>query len=127
MEKNFDRWNEYKKRLNEKPFLHYVNERDVFWCSLGHNVGHEEDGKNENFERPVLILKKFSRDLVIIAPISSKIREGPFYYQYAFGMKDSVVLLQHIRSISTKRLLRKMTKVPTTVFLEITELARNLF
>lgn len=39
----------------------YFYEKDVWWASLGANIGHEEDGKNKKFERPVLILKKFNK------------------------------------------------------------------
>ncbi len=32
----------------------------MIWCSIGINVGDEEDGKNELYERPVLVIKKFN-------------------------------------------------------------------
>ncbi len=56
--------------LNKKYFL----EREIWWAGIGSNVGHEEDGKNKGFERPVLILKKFNKYLVLIIPLSSKIK-----------------------------------------------------
>jgi hypothetical protein len=42
-----------KQKLNEIEFNSYAHERDVWWCSLGVNVGVEADGKHGNFERPV--------------------------------------------------------------------------
>lgn len=50
--KNFDSWNELKKglentnRLLDKEF--FFHEREIWWTSLGLNLGHEQDGKNNN-------------------------------------------------------------------------------
>ena len=52
-----------------------MHEREIWWCSLGVNVGHEEDGKNEQFERPALILKKWSNKTVIILPMTTKTKK----------------------------------------------------
>ena len=45
--KEFDKWNELKKKLHnsEKPKKFYFREREIWWCSLGLNIGFEEDGK----------------------------------------------------------------------------------
>jgi mRNA interferase MazF len=77
MEKDFDRWNKKKKTLHQTHFTHFVHEREVWWCALGANVGVEADGKHDNFERPVLVLRKFNRDAVLVVPLRrdrSKIR-----------------------------------------------------
>ena len=62
--KPFDRWNKVKQRLERKNIdnsFHFY-EREVWWCSLGVNVGVEVDGKNHQFERPVLVsYKKIQR------------------------------------------------------------------
>ena len=31
-------------------------ERDIFWVSIGQNIGYEQNGKSDIFSRPVLIL-----------------------------------------------------------------------
>ncbi len=62
MQKDFDRWNNQKKviqQLNNQGIL--FSEREVWWCALGENIGDEENGKNELFERPVLIIRKCRR------------------------------------------------------------------
>jgi hypothetical protein len=45
MKKDFDGWNEKKKDTNEKigPFCH---ERELWWCTLGVNIGFEQDGSD---------------------------------------------------------------------------------
>lgn len=56
--KEFDKWIKKKKNLHEQASNPpHINERDVWWTSIGVNVGFEEDGKNENFVRPVLVVK----------------------------------------------------------------------
>lgn len=48
-DKDFDGWNIKKKEINSKfhkpPMF---KERDIWWISVGINVGFEEDGKHEN-------------------------------------------------------------------------------
>ena len=58
---NFVYWTRLKIRIHfqdiqERP---YFKEREIWWVNLGVNVGFEQDGKGDNFERPILILKKF--------------------------------------------------------------------
>ena len=118
--KNFDKWNELKKKLHvweEKVLFH---EREIWWCSLGVNVGFEENGKNEMFERPVLILRKFNKYILWILPLTRSKKEGDFYYRITQGEEDdSVVILSQIRLISNRRLLRKMRMMKESEFEDI--------
>ncbi|MFH1129336.1 MAG: type II toxin-antitoxin system PemK/MazF family toxin [Patescibacteria group bacterium] len=118
--KDFDKWNELKKELhfrNEEILFH---EREIWWCSLGLNVGFEEDGKNKNFERPILIIKKFNRNVLWILPLTRSQRTGDYYYRITQGDEDdSVVILSQLRLISSKRLLRKMRMLEKVEFDDI--------
>lgn len=38
----------------------YFREGEIWWVSIGQNIGNEQNGKNTNFERSVLIFKKFN-------------------------------------------------------------------
>lgn len=52
-------WTKLKMRIHSKEErIIYFNEREVWWASVGINIGNEVDGKNGYFERPVLVLKK---------------------------------------------------------------------
>jgi hypothetical protein len=31
----------------------YFREKEIWWACLGANIGFEQNGKNENFERPI--------------------------------------------------------------------------
>jgi mRNA interferase MazF len=71
--KDFDKWNAYQKTLDKQEFEGFCREREVWWCALGVNIGSEQDGKNNGFERPTLILKKISDELLLVAPFTSKL------------------------------------------------------
>ena len=119
MEKNkdFDKWNELKKKLHFRDEKILFHEREIWWCSLGFNIGFEEDGKNDLFERPVLILRKFSKYVLWALPLTRSHKEGDFYYRIAQGNEeDSVVILSQIRLISSKRLLRRMRTIKENEF-----------
>lgn len=117
------KWHKIKIKIqlaNSRDNL-YFYEKDVWWASLGANIGHEEDGKNKMFERPVLILKKFNKHLVLIIPLSSKVKKDKFYY-YRFVSNDEKfisAMICQIRLISSKRLIRKMGNINNQEFNEI--------
>ena len=37
--KDFDRWNEQKKKLHDGEREVLFHEREIWWCSLGVNIG----------------------------------------------------------------------------------------
>ncbi len=123
MEKDFDTWNGQKKVLDLRPVQRslYFDEREVWWCSLGLNVGVETDGKHEDFERPVLIVKKFNNQMIWILPLTSKERTGAHYHLVRHDRGVSWVCLTQIRTISTKRLLRKIGMISKIAFGEVCE------
>lgn len=118
--KDFDIWNNHKKLIESTDHTQIVfSEREVWWAALGNNIGDEEDGKNELFERPVLILRKFSVHTCLILPLTSQGKDSlPFYYKLP-SQEMSYVILSQIRLISSKRLLRKMYRVGRGEFSKI--------
>jgi len=111
MEKDFDKWNEIKKSTNDKSDDLDVHEREIWWLSLGKNLGVEIDGKHENFERPVLVLKRFNRQMAWVLPITSREKTSKFYRKFLFDNTGYFVALTQIRTVSTKRFLRKIGMV----------------
>lgn len=51
----FVAWTRLKIRIHLSEKDVYFREGEMWWASLGANIGHEQDGKNETFERPILI------------------------------------------------------------------------
>lgn len=113
-------WFKAKVRVNvdDRPPI-YFSEREIWWASLGQNVGTEENGKHSRFERPVLILRKSSRNLVFVIPLSSVIKEGSWYFMFDFLEKRTAALLAQGRAISSRRFIRKMGTIDPHLFQEI--------
>ena len=111
-ESDFDNWNEVKKNIENKTNIIQFKERDIFWASLGKNIGFEQNGKGENFVRPIVILKKITNQMFIGIPLSSQIKDGDWFFKFEFNIKDkislNIAILPQIRMFSSKRLLNKI-------------------
>ncbi len=124
--KKFFDWTELKIKIHSRRKIFYFKEREIWWASLGVNIGHEQDGKNRRFERPILILKVFNREVLWVLPLTSKGKSGKYYYKFEYnGQKYSVVLSQ-LRLISSRRLLRKIRTFEKDKFKEVKDLIKNL-
>ncbi len=44
----FDNWNKLKKSIDNGNKKVFFKERDIFYISLGQNIGYEENGKGKN-------------------------------------------------------------------------------
>jgi mRNA interferase MazF len=122
MEKDFDNWNTKKKNLNTVEIENLLNfhEREIWWCALGINIGVEMDGKNDDFERPVLIIKKFNKQMALVVPLTKSERETKYHYKLNLADdKDSSVVLSQLRLLSGERFLRLIKKIPDPNFDEI--------
>lgn len=105
----FLNWAKLKFNIHIGPDVpFYFREREIWWASLGANIGYEEEGKNDNFERPILILKKFNRFMLWGVPLTSKNKTSRYYYQFEYKGKKFSAILSQLRVISSKRLLRKV-------------------
>lgn len=127
MPKNFTQWHKIKTQIEHDHVSPLFHEREIWWCSLGVNVGVEEDGKNERFERPVLVLRKFNREMLWILPLSTKMKIGPYYHQTCFHGETRTVLLSQHRIISAKRLIRRLAKISEKQFTDVVDSVRNLY
>lgn len=131
MEKDFDSWNKLKKLINKKEISDEFNFHpgDVWWTTLGVNIGKEIDGKNETFERPVLILKVINKHTLYVLPLTSKehfIDKYHFKVNYEDG-GSGVVVFSQVKVISSSRLLRKLSKIEKKDLEKVRELFVSLF
>ncbi|MSU44991.1 type II toxin-antitoxin system PemK/MazF family toxin [Candidatus Nomurabacteria bacterium] len=87
------------------------HEREIWWYSIGINLGDEQDGKNELFERPVLVLKKFNNKVCWVLPMSTKPKDGIYYHTLEHEGKIFLVILSQLRLVSVKRFRRFVRKI----------------
>lgn len=128
MDKNFDLWNFAKKEINHFDTTSiYYNEREIWWCYLGANVGIEQDGKGIHFMRPVLIYKKFSRNLCWAIPLSTKVLHGSFFFPLLSRSNIfRTAVIPQLRPIDTKRLVKKIDLISTVEYEFIKEKTTDL-
>ncbi len=110
MNKNYKIWTPIKKEINNSNLRPLgCKEKEVWICNLGENIGFEEDGKGNDFTRPVLVLKVFNKNFCHIVPLSTTEKRGKYYYPFNSKTKKiSVALLSQSRAIDSARLSRKV-------------------
>lgn len=103
-----------------------MRERDLWWVSIGENVGSEMNGKSQLFSRPALVLKKLARGFFLVAPTTSQPHEGSWYVKIGQAGKDMFVCLHQIRTIDYRRLSTKLGQIDTNDFDRAKEAFRKL-
>lgn len=127
MEKDFDFWNDKKKDLNIREGEVFFHEREIWWCSLGVNIGFEQDGTGKNFDRPVMVLKKFNNQVFLSLPLTGKKKEGKYYsYLGKVEGRDATAILSQLRLVDAKRLIRKVMTVDSGVFITIQDRLKGM-
>ena len=116
MLEKFKQWMQQKFSIDQKEKNPFYKEREIWWSQFGQNIGDEENGKGENFMRPVIIVRKYNKNLALVLPTSAKIKNNPYYYKINYKNKNYSVLLSQPRTIDTKRLKNKIADLPMNDF-----------
>jgi len=124
--KKYDEWNNLKQTLNKEENKVFFRERDIFWASIGVNIGYEQDGKGEIFSRPILVLKKYSKNMFFGIPLSTQIKQGSFFFEFELNNKPSNALLVQSRIYDSKRLENKIGTISKDDFKELKIKLREL-
>ncbi|MDD2935358.1 MAG: type II toxin-antitoxin system PemK/MazF family toxin [Candidatus Pacebacteria bacterium] len=138
--KDFVKWIKLKTRIHisDNSTLSF-KQREIWWANVGLNVGSEQNGKNENFERPVLVLKKFGHHLFWAIPLTSKKKDSIYRYEINYkshhkNILDEIVeesktgfaILNQLKAMSSKRLIRKLGVLPKDDFNNLREELKNI-
>lgn len=115
--KRFNEWILLKEKIHERNYnAPYVSEGEIWWASVGENVGSEIDGKSSLFSRPVLIYKKLSHHFYFVVPTTTKDKTGSWYVQFKHRGKKMVACLQQSRSMDYRRLSSKLGEMDGKAF-----------
>jgi len=87
------------------------DEGEVWWGSVGLNIGEEEFGKGPNFERPILIFKKLTKNSFLGLPLTSHIRKGSWYAPVVINGKDNAAMLNQARIFDKTRLSNRIATI----------------
>jgi mRNA interferase MazF len=120
-------WCKVKLFLWDKKSDVQFKEGAVWWCSVGVNVGVEILGKGKNFERPILIFKKFGQNSFLGIPLTTQLKNGTWYVSTIVREKEGRAALNQIRVFDKKRLINKIGTLGSENFLEIKMAFLNLY
>lgn len=122
MEKDFDGWSGRKKNIHgaaQRPFYH---RREIWWCAMGINVGSEQDGTGENFDRPVVIIRGFNRAVFFGVALTGRLKRGRYYFPVGkVEDREASAVLSQVRLFDSKRLVRKIGMLDEDVFTKLVE------
>jgi mRNA-degrading endonuclease toxin of MazEF toxin-antitoxin module len=128
MSKDFWQWHEQKTNIEQNKVRPFFHEREVWFSSLGTNVGYEQDGKGRRFLRPVVIMKKFNNEICWTLPLTRTHKEGKYYVRVAISGDSyvSVVILSQLRLCDAKRLQYKVGDISPQAFKEVKKHLKRL-
>jgi len=127
----FDKWNNVKKATQQNKRKLGIKPREIFWVKIGQNIGSEEYGKDEDFTRPVIIIRKLTHDLFIGVPITSSIKNNDYFHKFNYtnktrGNVENTAMILQLRTFSIKRVLSKIGKINQEDFNKIVEKSQRL-
>ncbi len=118
--KNFTQWFLLKPKLDSSTHqAPFVSEGDIWWASIGENVGSEIGGKSDLFSRPVIIYKKLAHGFYFVIPTSTKQKEGSWYVSFTHKDVSTVACLHQARSVDHRRLSTKLGSLSLDDFTSI--------
>ncbi len=118
--KRFLEWIKLKEKLHggvHNPPL--FRQGEVWWVSIGENIGTEINGKSKLFSRPVLVYKKLGTNSFLGIPMTSQIKEGSWYVQIKLFDKISIILLHQMKVFDYRRLSSKLGQIDDEDFRKV--------
>ena len=118
--KDFDRWNSIKKDIDTTKEPLYFREGDIWWSSIGVNVGFEIDGKKDTFSRPVIVLRKYNKFSFLALPLTTSATQNSWKLPIGnVAGKQAFAVMSQIRNIDSHRLYQKITSMKSEQFRQV--------
>ena len=124
--KLFEKWNVLKQQKHFSKEIIGIKERDIAFVHMGQNVGYEQDGKGDEFLRPVIILKAFNKNMFLGIALTTKIKEDKYHYKFSFTNKYNqniinCAILSQVKFYDTKRIKYKTGMIDKNNFINMYE------
>ncbi len=106
--KDFNNWNIRKIKIDQNKNFNHPRAREIWWCSIGINIGSESFGKGTRYTRPVLVINNEGGEMFIGIPLTSKIKNRK--YSCVIKTNDNILhtaLVYQIRSFDKRRLTER--------------------
>jgi len=106
--KDYAKWHRNKAYLHNTKIRPNFHEKEIWFCSLGSNIGYEQDGSGSHYLRSAIIVRKFNNQVALIVPLTKTAKTGVHYFSLQFRPNEmSTAILSQIRLIDGKRLQYK--------------------
>ncbi len=106
--KSFKEWFKLKISLWDSESKVIFKQGDIWWCSLGINLGEEIFGKGLKFTRPILVFRKFTSNSFLGLPLTTQKKEGSWFVEITIHGKTNWVMLNQARILDKKRLTNRV-------------------
>lgn len=126
--KDFNNWNEKKIKIDSYKKFKHPKEREIWWCSIGVNIGTEIYGKGTRYSRPVLVINAEGGQSFVGIPLTSKIKSG----KYCCAVRTSegglsTALIYQIRNFDKRRLNERICCIDNEEYERILVCLLNLY
>ncbi len=87
---------------------------------MGLNVGFEQDGKGQSYSRPILVIKKYNKEVFLGLPLTTQEKVGKYYINVRIGdLIQRKIIISQIRLFDSKRLRKKIATIDEAQFFSI--------
>lgn len=119
-EKDFDTWNQKQKKLDRQKNYQHPKEGEIWWCSIGMNIGSEVYGKGTNYTRPVLVVNSSEGAGFIGIPLSSRLKSRKYscVISSSDGRKHAALVYQ-IRNFDKRRLVDLASSISPEEYMKV--------
>ena len=114
-------WCKLKVALWDKQNKVVFKQGNVWWCSLGMNIGEEMFGKGDKFTRPVLVFRKFTSNSFLGLPLTKQEKQGSWYVEITIHGERNLVMLNQARVLDKKRLTNRIGALDNNDFKKVRE------
>lgn len=117
--KDFLGWLRIKMITNYHKERPLFNEKEVWMANIGENIGFEICGKGEDYVRPIIILKKYSKNFFLGICASTKSKDNKYYIKYTEGENTRSAMISQVHSFDSKRLKYRIMTLSDSDFNQI--------
>ncbi len=126
--KRFFEWIGLKEKLHFKDSSPpYVNQGDIWWASVGENVGSEIGGKSDLFSRPVIVFKKLAHGFYFVIPTTTQGRDGSWYVEFRQRGRPMKACLHQARAFDHRRFCSKLGRLDDEDYLRVRKAFIDLY
>lgn len=119
--KSIQEWCRLKIVLWSKDSKAIFKQGDIWWCSLGVNIGEEMFGKGVKFSRPVLVFRKFTSNSFLGLPLTKQEKKGSWYVEITIHGERNWVILNQARVLDKKRFTTRISVLDDKDFKKVKE------